>query len=132
MGNIFNKGLGKDDQKEEAFKRLENIKGKNELLKAFSAVNKVSKAAKNESNFNYDSKYAFYRFYRDFENFKRVVSIDSKYSELKEFYKLLSGFENHKLITTETKDCKDRILNNINQLCNKYIDIYKKKYDMKI
>ena len=33
------------------FKRLENIKGKNEeLLKAVSATRKVSKAAKNESD----------------------------------------------------------------------------------
>ena len=68
-GNIFNKGLDKDDQKEGLFKRLENVRGKNEeLLKVFSAANRVSKAAKNESDFNYDSNYAFYRFYRDFEN----------------------------------------------------------------
>ena len=83
------KGLGKNDKKEGLFKRLENIKDKNEeLLNTFSAANKVSKAAKNESDFNYDSKYAFYRFYRDFEKFKRMVSIDSKHSELKEFYEL--------------------------------------------
>ena len=50
FGNIFTKGLDKDDQKEELFKRLENIKDKNEeLLNAFSAANKVSKAAKDES-----------------------------------------------------------------------------------
>ena len=30
MGKIFNKGLVKDDQKEGFFKRLENIKDKNE------------------------------------------------------------------------------------------------------
>ena len=30
MGKIFNKGLDKDDQKEGLFKRLENIKDKNE------------------------------------------------------------------------------------------------------
>ena len=51
--------MDKDDQKEGLFKRLENIKGKNEeLLKAFSTANTVSKAAKNESDFNYKSKYA--------------------------------------------------------------------------
>ena len=136
MGNIFNififKGWDKDDQKEGVFKRLKNIKGKNEeLLEAFNAANKVSKAAKNESDFNYDSKYAFYRFYRDFEKFKRVVSIDSKHGELKEFYELLSGFKNQKPITNETKSRKNRILNNVNQLYNKYFDIYKKDYDSK-
>ena len=90
--------------KEGLFKRLKNIKGKNEeLLEAFSAANKVSKAAKNESDFNYDSKYAFYRFYRDFEKFKKIVSIDSRNGELKEFYKLLSGSKNRKPITAEKK-----------------------------
>ena len=85
LGNISNKGLDEDDQKEGLFKRLENVKDKNEeLLKAFSTTNRVSKAAKNESDFNYDYRYAFYRFCRDFEKFKRMVSIDSKHGELKE------------------------------------------------
>ena len=67
LGNIFTKGLDKDDQKEGLFKRLENIKDKNEgLLNTFSAANKVSKAAKNEGDFNYNSRYAFYKFYRYF------------------------------------------------------------------
>ena len=68
MANIFTKGLEKDDQKEGCFKRLENIKDKNEeLLNSFSAANKVSKAAKDGSDFSYDSKYACYKFYRGFE-----------------------------------------------------------------
>ena len=130
LGNIFTKGLDKDNQKEGLFKRPENIKDKNEeLLDAFSAVNKVSKAAKNESDFNYDSRYAFYRFYGDFEKFKRMVSIDSKHGELKEFYKLLSDLKNHKPITIETKNRKNIILNNVNQLCNKYFATYKKNYN---
>ena len=132
LGNIFTTGLDKDNQKEGLFKRLENIKDKNEeLLNAFSAANKVSKAAKNESDFNYDSRYAFYRFDRDFKKFKRM-SLSSKYGELKEFYKLLSDFKNHKPITTETKNCKNRILNNVNQLYNKYFDTYKKITIVKI
>ena len=116
LGNIFTKGLDKDDHKEGLCKRLENIKDKNEgLLNAFSAANTVSKAAKNQSGFNYDSKYAFYRFSRDFEKFKRM-SIGSKHGELKEFYKLssfktskifknfkLQNFKNLKSITTNTK-----------------------------
>ena len=71
LGNIFTKGLDKDDQKEGLFKRLENIQDKNEeLLNAFSAANKVSKAAKNESDFNYDFKYTFHTFYRGFKNLR--------------------------------------------------------------
>ena len=57
LGNIFTKKLDTGDEKEDLFKRQENIKGKNgELLKAFNAANKVRKAAKNESDFNHDSK----------------------------------------------------------------------------
>ena len=119
LGNIFNKGLDKDDQKR-LFKRLENIKDKNEeSLKAFDAV---SKAAKNESDFNYNFKYDFYRFCKDFEKFKRMVSIDSKHDDLKEFYKLLSNFKNHKPITNETKYRKNRIIDNSK---------YGSKYDFK-
>ena len=128
LANTFNKGLDKYDKKEGLFKRLENIKGKNkELLKAFSTANRVSKAAKSESDFNYLSKYAIYRFYRDFEKFKRMVSIVSKYCELKQFYKLLSDFTNHKPITIKAKNRKDRILNNVNQLYSKYLNTYKGK-----
>ena len=54
------------------------------------------------------------------------MSLGSKYGELKEFYKLLSNFKNHKPLTTETKDQKDRIMKNVNQLHNKYFDTYKK------
>ena len=71
MGNIFNKGLDKDDQKEGVFKRLKNIKDKNgKLLKVFRAANKVSKAAKNERDFNFDSNYAFYNFTEALNNFE--------------------------------------------------------------
>ena len=126
---IFTKGFNKDDQKERLFKRLENIKDKKgKLLNAFIAANKVSKAAQNESGFNYDCRCTFCRFYKNFEKFKRIVSIDSKHSELKEFYKLLSYFKNHKPTTNKIKQRKDRILNNFNQFCNKYFDTYKKYY----
>ena len=57
------------------------------------------------------------------------MSLGSKYGELKKFYKLLSDFKNHKPLTTETKDRKDRIMKNVNQLYNKYFDTYKKNYD---
>ena len=73
LGNIFTKGLDKDDQKEGFVKRLENIKDKNEeLLNALSAANNVSKSSENESDFNYGSNYTFYKFYADFKKFKRM------------------------------------------------------------
>ena len=55
-----------------------------------------------------------------------MVSIDSNKSELKEFNKLLSDFENLKPVTIETKNCKNRIMSNIDQLYNKYFETYKK------
>ena len=58
-----------------------------------------------------------------------MVSIDSGHCELKEFYKLLSDFRNHKPITTKTKNRKNRIMNNVNQLYNKYLDTYQKNYN---
>ena len=58
-----------------------------------------------------------------------MVSIDSKHGKLKEFYELLIDFKNHKPTNNKTKDCKNRILKNFNQLCNKYFDTYKKEDD---
>ena len=58
-----------------------------------------------------------------------MVSIDSKLGKLKEFYEVLSDFKNLKPVTIEIKTCKNRIMNNANQLYNKYLHTYKKKYD---
>ena len=55
-----------------------------------------------------------------------MLSIDSKHGELKDFYKLLSDFKNHKPITNETKNSRNKILNNVNKRYNKYFDTYKK------
>ena len=127
LGNFFTKGLDKYDQKEGLFKRLENIKDKNEkLLNAFSAANKINKTDKSENDFIYDFKYAFYNFYWGFKNFKRM-SLGSKYDEINDFYTLLNAFINtHEASTTKTKNRKNRILNYVNQLYNQYFDIYKK------
>ena len=85
-------------------------------------------AAKNESDYNYDFKYAFYKFYRDFKKFKRM-SLGSKYGEMNDFYTVLNAFINtHEATTTETKDHKNIIMNNVKQLYNKYLDTYKKNW----
>ena len=58
------------------------------------------------------------------------MSLGSKYDEINDFYALLNAFINiHEATTTETKDRKDRIMKNVNQLYNKYFDTYKKNYD---
>ena len=130
LGKVFNKGLPEGHKKEGLLKRVKNIGDKNkELLKAFNAANKVCKAAKNENGYSYNPKYPFYRFYRDSEKFDRMVSLDSKHGELKEFNELLNNFKNHKPATVETKNRKSRIMNNVNQRYNKYFDTYKKDYN---
>ena len=120
LGNIFNKGLKEEDIKEELFKRLENIKRKNEeLLNAISGANKVSKAAKKDSNYIYNSYYTFYNFYKDFKKFKRM-SLDSKYDEMTDFHEFLNSFiKTHKATNTETSDRKNRIFINTWMLTKK-------------
>ena len=60
LGKIFNKGLSKKDKKEGFFKRLENIKNKNEeLINRFSTTNKDSKYKTNNQSKEllYNAKY---------------------------------------------------------------------------
>ena len=61
-----------------------------------------------------------------------MVSIDSNKSELKEFNKLLSDFKNLRPVTIETKNRKNRIMSNIDQLYNKYFETYKKMMIVRI
>ena len=58
------------------------------------------------------------------------MSLGSKYDEINDFYTLFNAFINtHETTTTETKDCKNRIMNNVNELYNKHFDNYQKNYD---
>ena len=50
---------------------------------------------------------------------------------MSDFYTFLNAFINtHEATTTETKNRRNRIMNNFNQLYNKYFDTYKKNYDI--
>ena len=58
------------------------------------------------------------------------MSLGSKYGEINDFYTLWNEFINtHEAITTETKDRKNKIMSNVKQIYNKYLDTYKKTYD---
>ena len=58
------------------------------------------------------------------------MPLGSKYDEMNNFYTLLNTFINtHEATTTEIKIRKNRIMNNVNQLYNKFFDTYKKNYD---
>ena len=86
LGKIFNKGLYEEDKKEGLFKRLENIKDKNDgLLNTFNTSNK---AAKNKINIQIknlicDDKYSFVK-YKDIDDIKEL-SLDSLYKKLNKF-----------------------------------------------
>ena len=73
MGKLFNKGLDKNDKKEELLYRLRIIEDINEgQLELCIKANKISRLAKNESDYNYDNiKFGFCKFYRDFQNFQK-------------------------------------------------------------
>ena len=131
LRKIFNKGQDEDDDKKEGLlKRLKNIEDENEeRLTLFSRVNKTSGLARNENDYNDDNdKFYFYRFYRDFQNFKNG-SLDSKYSDMSKFYRALKEFKECKVITTETKEGKTRVMNNIVTRYNNYFNSYEKTFD---
>ena len=70
-----------------------------------------------------------YKFFKKIKKFKRM-SLGSKYCEINDFYKLLNAVINtHEATTTETKDGKNRIVNYLKQLYNKYLDTYKENCD---
>ena len=111
------------------FKRLKTIEDKNEQqLKLFSNTNKTNTHTKTESDYNYDNnKCAFCKFYRDFQNFKDR-SLESKYNDISNFYRVLNEFKNHKTNTDETQQCTNRVINNAVALYNNYFDSYKKNF----
>ena len=68
---IFNKGLSEDDKKEGLFKRLENIKERNEEpINRFSISNKPSK-----NKINNQSKKLVYNANHSFVEFKNIDNI---------------------------------------------------------
>ena len=78
LGKIFNKGLSKENKKEEILKRLENIKDKNdELLNTFNTTNKTSKNKTNNQRkkliYNAEHSFAKLRNTDDIEK----LSLDS-------------------------------------------------------
>ena len=88
LGKIFNKGLSEDDKKEGLFKRLENIKDKNEEL--INTINTTNKATKNKTNIQskkiiYDGNHSFPEL-KNIDNIKKL-SLDSMFHIMKEYQK---------------------------------------------
>ena len=91
LGKIFNKGLSEDDKKEGLFKRLENIKDKNEEL--INTINTTNRATKNKINIQsknliYNSQHSFVK-YKDIDEFKELL-FDSFYKQLNNFKLVIS------------------------------------------
>ena len=88
LGNIFTKGLKKEDKNEGFFKRVENIKDKSEeLLSTLSKPpkNKVDEKNKQNNILVYNSQYSFVNF-KDIGEFKEF-SLNSMHKKLKNFHK---------------------------------------------
>ena len=83
---------------------------------------------KNESDYNYNNNFAFYEFYRDFQNFKDR-SLESKYNDIRNFYKTLNEFKNHKRNTDETQQHKNKVINIVLKLYSNYFDSYEKTFN---
>ena len=92
---FFNKSLDEEDKKEGLFKRLENIKDKNEeILNAFSKAPKNIVYNKNKQNKNlvYNSQRSFVRL-KDVDEFKEL-SLNSMHKKLKNFHKKFTSLKN--------------------------------------
>ena len=99
---IFNKGLSQEDTKEGLFKRLENIKDKNEELirelirdykrranKRFSATNKAFKSKTNNQSkiLVYDTEHSFSEL-KNISDIKKL-SLDSMFNLMRKHHKKL-------------------------------------------
>ena len=133
LGKIFNKGLDKEDKKHGLFKRLENIKDKNEeLVNAFNTTNKVSKAPKNKIDNQkkiliYNSQHSFIKLINisEFEE----LSLDSMHKKLKNFHKKFTDLKNVTPRIGANKNLKEKVLDDAVDLFIDLYYIYKDKYN---
>ena len=126
LGKIFNKGLSEDDKKEGLFKRLENIKDKNEeLINTLSATNKASKS----DVLKYNTKYSFVKL-KNIDDIKKSP-LDLMFNLMKEHHKKLNGLINFKPQTRVNKNKRLEVIIRAGDIYNKLYDIYKSKYKQK-
>ena len=117
LGNVFTKGLDKDDKKERLFKRLENIKNKSEDLlkeiknqKTKELGNKDSQTAKAKNFLIDDQNHNFDKYKLD--KFFNISPIESKFDMLEMFYREFFSLKSLEAKTKETTDHKFVVLNN--------------------
>ena len=132
LGKIFNKGLSEDDKKEGLFKKLQNIKDKNEeLMNRFSATNKASKnKTNNQSNkLIYNANLNF----TELENIDNInkLSLNSMFNLMKEYHKKFNKLNNLKPRTNDNKNKRSEVLIHVGDIYNELYYIYKSKYNKK-
>ena len=133
MGKIFNKGLSEEDKKEGLFKRLENIKDKNEeLINTLSTTNQASKnVTKNQSKkWKYDVNHSFTKL-KNIDNIKKL-SVESMFDIMKEYHEKFNKLDNHKTWTKDNEKRKQEVLSSVGYIYNQLHYIYKNKYNKKI
>ena len=133
LGKIFNKRLSEDDKKEGLFKRLENIKDKNEeLINTLSATNKAPKNKINNQSKKliYDVNHSFAKL-RNIDDIEKL-SLDSMFNLMKEYHKKFNSLNKLKPQKENNKKRKQEVLTNVGDTYNELYDIYKSKYNKKI
>ena len=105
LSKIFNKGLSEDDKKEGLFKRLENIKDKNEeLINRFGTTNKASKnKTNNQSNRLIYNGILNFTELENIDNIKKLP-LDSMFNLMRKYHKKFNKLSNLKPQTKDTKN----------------------------
>ena len=133
LGKIFNKGLSEDNKKEGLFKRLDNIKDKNEEL--IKTINRTNRAFQNKKNtkdevLTYNTKYSFVKL-KNIDDIKKL-SLDLMFNLMKEHYKIFRGLINLKPRSYESKNKRLEVMIHAGNIYNKLYEIYRSKYYKKI
>ena len=133
LGKDFNKGLSEVDKKEGLFKRLENIKDKNEeLINTLSTTNKAPKNKINNQSkkLAYNANHSFAKL-RNIGNIKKS-SLDSMFNLMKEYHEKFNNLNNLKPQTKDNEKLKQEVLTNVVDIYNELYDVYKSNYSKKI
>ena len=109
------------------FKKLENIKDKNEeLINKFSTTNKAPK-----NKINNQSKKLIYNVNHSFAKLRNIddikkLSLDSMFNIMKEYHKKFNSLNKLKPQKENNKKQKQEVLTSVGDIYNELYDIYKK------
>ena len=125
--------MSEEDKKEGFFKRLENIKDKNEeLINKFIATNKAfeNKTNTQSKKLVYNANHSFAEL-RNTDNIKKL-SFSSMFNIMKQYHEKFNNLNNLKTLTKNNETLKQEVLNNVGDIYNQLCYVYKSKYNKKI